>query len=428
MHWSNWSGSVTCTPLEIRYPASQEDIVSLVKECRAQGKTIRPVGSGHSFTPVAQTDAVMVSLENYQGIEYINWAKYQATVKAGTTIRNLGKLLFEQGLGQINLGDIDAQSIAGAISTGTHGSGAELGTIASQVVGLTLITAEGEIVECSPENQPEIFKAAQISLGALGIISKVTLQLVPAYVLDYEWRKMPLADGLDHLEAYKRDNRNFEFYWMPYTESILGKFMNLTDKKPRPKGLFRQFNETVLENVVLYGLSEIARLRPSTSQRMCKVMEKLTTSGHDITYSHEMYATQRWVRFQEMEYSIPAEHFTDVLTQIKETILAHQFAVNFPLECRFVKADDIPLSPAYGRDSAYIAVHMYKGMEYKAYFEAIEAIFRRYDGRPHWGKMHTLSAPDLAGLYPRWGDFHAVRHQLDPDGFFMNPHLQRLFG
>jgi FAD-linked oxidoreductase len=426
MRWSNWSGSVTCEPVEIHHPSSQEEIIALVKTCRAQGKKLRPVGSGHSFTPVAQTDDVMVSLDNYQGIEQIDREKHQAVVKAGTTIHNLGKLLFEAGLAQINLGDIDHQSIAGAISTGTHGSGAELGTIATQVIALTLITAEGEVLECSPTQEPDIFKAAQISLGALGIISKVTLQLVPAYALDYEWRKMPLNESLENIEQYKRENRNFEFYWLPYTERILGKFMNMTDKTPHAKGAFRRFNETVIENGALFLLSEVARLRPSTSQRMCKTLEALATSGHDITYSHQMYATERWVKFQEMEYSIPAEHFVTVLQTIKQTISEQHFAVNFPLECRFVKGDDIDLSPAYGRDSAYIAVHMYKGMAYKSYFEAIEAIFRQYDGRPHWGKMHTLKREDFETLYPRWEHFQGVRQQLDPSGIFLNSYLERV--
>jgi FAD-linked oxidoreductase len=422
----NWSGSVEFRPAEVRYPASLEEIATIVKECREKGRGLRVIGSGHSFTPLVATSGVLLSLDNYAGIEQVDREKQQAIVRAGTKIKQLGEELFQHGLAQPNLGDIDVQSIAGAVSTGTHGSGVTLGSLSTQLTGLTLITANGEIIECSEEENRELFKAAQVSFGALGIIARVKLQLVPAYKLHYVWRKMTLNDCLENIEKYKQENRNFEFFWVPHTEAVLAKFMNMTDEAPRPKNLFRQFNEIALENGVLWLLSEFCRLLPSRSVQVSRIIGSLISGGSDVNYSHKIFATPRLVKFQEMEYNLPAQHFVEALREIKATIDQRHFQVHFPIECRFVKEDDILLSPANGRASAYIAVHMYKGMEYRAYFQAMEEIFKKYQGRPHWGKMHTRSAADLKELYSEWERFQVVRQQIDPDGFFLNDHLRTL--
>src|SRR5215212_7511676 len=231
--WSNWSGSVTTSPVAIRYPTSLDEIVAIVRECRERGYGLRVAGAGHSFTPLAWTDGVLISLDRFTGLEHVDQAAAQATVRAGTQIKALGELLFAHGLGQANLGDIDVQSIAGAISTGTHGSGATLGSISTQVVGLTLVTASGELVECSETHNREMFKAAQVSLGALGIVTSVTLQLLPAYRLDYTWRRQTLDECLSNIEDERRENRNFEFFWLPYSNGTLTKRMNITDAPAR---------------------------------------------------------------------------------------------------------------------------------------------------------------------------------------------------
>ena len=425
--WQNWSGAVQFSPSAILNPSTQEELIAIVKDCRSKNRKLRVIGSGHSFVPLVQTDGVLVSLDNYAGIEAVDREKAQVTVKAGTKIKALGEELFKLGLAQPNLGDIDVQSIAGAISTGTHGSGLSLGSISTQVAGLTLVTAEGELVECSEEHNQEIFKAAQVSLGALGIISKVKLQLVPAFKLDYIWSRQSLDYCLENLEKYKQQNRNFEFFWIPYTKATLVKTMNPTDKEPQEKNLFRRFNEIVLENGVLWLLSEFSRFFPARAPGVARLIGGLISGGHDINYSHKIFATPRFVKFQEMEYNLPVEHFSAALCEIDECIRREKFEVHFPVECRFVKGDDIFLSPANGRDSAYIAVHMYKGMAYKPYFEAMEAIFKKYGGRPHWGKMHTRTAAELKELYPLWDRFQAVRQQLDPQGFFLNDHLRTVF-
>lgn len=426
MLWKNWSESVVCSPESMRYPTSQAEIVAILKECRQTGKKLRVVGSGHSFTPLVATDQVIVSLEGFQGLLHVDQDQQQVTVKAGTTIQNLGKLLLEQGLGQLNLGDIDKQSIAGAISTGTHGTGVTLGSVATQVVALTLVTASGEVIVCSETQNRDIFKAAQVSLGALGIITEVTLQCRPAYRLHYQWKKLSLVESLANLERYKQENRHFEFYWIPYSDVILGKFMNITEAPAKNHSRFRKFNEMALENGVFWLFSEMARKRPAASPRIARTLASLITAGEDIQYASQIFATPRLVKFQEMEYNFPAEHFVDVFNKIRAFIEDNRIEVHFPLECRFVHSDDIDLSPAYGRDSAYIAVHMYKGMEYRHYFEGVEAIFKEYGGRPHWGKMHTRTADELRQLYPRWEAFQQVRHQLDPEGFFLNDHLRKV--
>jgi FAD-linked oxidoreductase len=350
------------------------------------------------------------------------------TVLGGTPLKWLGEALLQRGLAQENLGDIDVQTITGAISTGTHGTGVRFGTLATQVAGLTLVTASGEIVELSPERDHDTFRAAQVSLGALGIIAAVTLRVVPAKRLRYQTKRETLQSCLDHLEQYKRDNSHFEFFWLPYTKWTQAKFTNETDAGPTGSNLWSEFNRIALENGLFWLLSEGARIAPPFSSMVSKISAMGIAPTTAVDYSHRIYATPRAVRFQEMEYNIPAERFTEVLREIEACINKNRFRVHFPIECRFVRGDDIWLSPAYGRDSAYIAVHMYEGMPYREYFAAVEEILQRYDGRPHWGKMHTLTAAALATRYPRWEDFQRVRARLDPTGVFLNDYLRGLFG
>lgn len=423
--FTNWSESVSFIPNQLHIPSTESELIELVNQCRAQKLRIRVVGAAHSFTRLIETRDVLVSLDKLEGIISVNTETKVARVWAGTKIKTLGHHLVANGLAQENLGDIDVQSIAGAISTGTHGTGVTLGSIATQVIGLRLITANGEVLDCSETENREVFKAAQVSMGMLGIITQVTLQCVPAFTLDYNWYPLRFDDVFAKLDELKA-NRNFEFFWLPHTEKTMVKTMNITDRAPRNKSLFRRFNENVLENTVLWGFSAVARQFPPLSKWMAKGIARLISNGHDVTASHETFATVRLVKFQEMEYSIPAEHFEDCLREIKACISDDHIRVHFPVECRFVAADDIPLSPAYQREAAYIAVHMFKGMPYKDYFDKMEAIFGKYQGRPHWGKIHTRTAKDLRTLYPLWDEFMTIRKQLDPDGLFMNEYLSEM--
>ncbi|MDP1744242.1 MAG: D-arabinono-1,4-lactone oxidase [Bacteroidota bacterium] len=425
-NWSNWSGSVQCAPKEIQKPASQEEIQTIIRNCVEQKSTIRMVGSGHSFTELVGTQGTIISLDLLQGLENIDTEKKVATVLAGTKLKSLGELLLSNDLAQKNLGDIDVQSIAGAASTGTHGTGVTLGSVSTQILEITLITAKGEIMVCSENQNKDIFKAAQVSLGTLGIITKIKLQLVPAYKLKYVKGKTSLDECLNNLEKYKNENRNFEFYWFPHTNIIQTKTLNITEEEPMKSSFMKYFNDMVLENGAFKVLSELCRLFPSLCKRVSKISAAAVSTGVDINYSTKIYATPRLVKFQEMEYNLPAEKAVEALNEMRECINAANFKVHFPIEVRFVKADDMYLSPAYQRDSVYIAVHMYKGMEYKTYFDAMETIFKKYNGRPHWGKMHTRTAKELSQLYPMWNKFQEVRNQLDPNGLFMNDYLKKL--
>lgn len=425
--WSNWSGSVKSAPQDVVKPRDIDELARLVRGYRKEGRHVRVVGAAHSFTPLAQSDDVLMSLDNMQGIASIDTTASTVTVLGGTRLKYLGEALFEQGMAQENLGDIDVQSISGAISTGTHGTGVGFGTLSTQVESLTLVTASGAILECSPARNADIFKAAQVSLGTLGIIAQVTLRVVPAKRMHYQAYRKKLTDCLANLEQYKQEHSHFEFFWFPYTDGVQAKFLNETTDPVSKSSFWGDFNKIVLENGVYWLLSEACRLVPRFCKTVCHISTQSIANINEINYSHRLFATPRLVRFQEMEYNIPAEHTATVISEIQACIEQYQFRVHFPVECRFVRADDIWLSPAYQRDSAYIAVHMYRGMPYQAYFQRVEAIFKRYQGRPHWGKMHTRSAGELANLYPRWHDFQRIRSDLDPHGMFLNSYLNTLF-
>lgn len=425
-HWSNWSGSVQSTPREIVKPQSIDELTRLVKGYGRQQRHIRVVGAGHSFTPIAQTDDVLVSLEAIQGLESVDKTAGTAIILGGTRLQALGEAFLEHGVAQENLGDIDVQSISGAISTGTHGTGIQFGNLSTQVAGLTLITANGELLECSSGQNADIFKAAQVSLGTLGIIARVKLRIVPAKRLNYRSQRQNISDVLDRLKQYKQDNSHFEFYCFPYSDGVQAKFTNETTEPVSKSSLWGDFNKIVLENGVYWVLSELCRMFPQACKGVSRLSAQAVGNINETNYSHRIFATPRVVRFQEMEYNIPAEHFSTVLNEIRQCIEQYQFQVHFPIECRFVKADDIWLSPACQRESAYIAVHMYRGMPYQFYFRHIEDIFKRYQGRPHWGKMHTRTAKELAQLYPHWNDFRRVRAELDPQGLFLNNYLREL--
>jgi FAD-linked oxidoreductase len=421
--WQNWSGVVRFRPRELARPRDIDDLARLVSEYSRTGRHVRVAGSGHSFTPLVQTEDVLISMAGLQGIIAEDKDRGTVTVLGGTPLKLLGEELFERGVAQENLGDIDVQTITGALSTGTHGTGVRYGTLSTQIAALTLVTAAGEVMECSPERDPEIFKAAQVSLGTLGVIAAVTLRVVPAKRLHYLARRERLETCLANLERYKTKHDHFEFYWFPYTKWTQVKLTDVTEAAAKGKHLWGTVNDIVLENGVFGAMSRLASVAP----RLCPVINNASALGissvDEVDYSHRIYSTRRLVRFNEMEYNVPAEHAQTVLVEMEECINRRKFAVNFPVEVRFVHSDDIWLSPAYRRESCYIAVHMYRPIPYRDYFEAIEEIFTRHQGRPHWGKLHTCDAAYLEAHYPRWSDFKRVRQVLDPQGIFLNDYL-----
>jgi FAD-linked oxidoreductase len=427
--WTNWSGSVRCRPASIARPRTLDELRRIVTAAAADGATagLRVAGSGHSFTPLAATEGTLVSLEHAAGVVSTDKEARVADVLAGTTLRRLGPELAAAGLAMENLGDIDAQALAGALATGTHGTGAGLGSLSTQIAGLRLVLADGDVLDLSPVGDADLFKAAQVSLGALGVVWQVRLRLVPVFRLRYVRRNMDLEDCLARLPEL-REHRHFELYWFPFTARAATKTMDETTEPSTAGGFGRWFDDIVLENGAFGLLSEACRLVPSLCAPVSRLSAAVVSEGSRIGASYRVFATPRHVRFQEMEYAVAADRGPDCLREIRRFVDEKKPAVHFPVEFRLVKADDIWLSPAFGRDSVYIAVHMYRGMPYRAYFDGVEAIFRNHGGRPHWGKMHTRTAAELEALYPEWGRFHEVRRRLDPRGVFLNPYLRGLFG
>ncbi len=424
----NWAQNVEWTPAEIAYPSTELEIQEIVLRAANDRKKLRVIGAGHSFTALCETDSILMSLDSYQGLISVDHDRCQATVRGGTRLKLLGELLFQEGMAMENLGDIDVQSIAGTISTGTHGTGKSFGTISTQVVALKFVNGKGELVSCSVTEETDLFRAAQVSLGLLGIIIEVTLQCVPVYTLLLQNHKESLDAVLSTVDTRNDENRNFEYYWLPYTKTAWTKATNITTEKPDRTSFLNYWTEFVLENYSFKVLCEIARLFPSQNQRISRIVAMSVPTGRKVNYSHKIYVTQRLVKFTEMEYNIPAEAYQEVWKEVVRTINRGRFDVHFPIENRWVKGDDIFLSPASGRDSAYIACHVYQGKDFRDYFHTLEEIFRSFGGRPHWGKMNTLTADDVREIYPEFSRFERIRQLHDPDGVFINPYVEMLLG
>jgi len=430
VQFRNWSESVHCEPEQFLAPKNLTELQHIVKKAYDEGRKIRVVGAGHSFTPLVATSDIMVSIHHLSGIDHIDRNEHQVTVWGGSNLKELGAQLWQQGYAMENLGDINKQSIAGAISTGTHGTGIEFGSLSTQAVGITLLQANGEIMEINADEHSELLRAAQLSLGMLGIIVKVTLKVLPAYQLVSRSYRLSLEDSLEQLETLRVNHRNMELYWFPFTNTVQIKTLDIANGQEDMEDDQQQnlFKKIVVENGLFWMMSEVSRIVPRSAKAISTLSALGVPVGTETNNSHEIYATPRLVKFQEMEYCVPMENLPTILRTIDNTIRREKYAVHFPLECRFVKRDNIWLSPSYERDSAYIAVHMYKGMEFSPYFQALEDIFKQYDGRPHWGKMHTMKREELEVAYPKMADFVAVRNHLDERGVFLNEYMKGLFG
>jgi L-gulonolactone oxidase len=327
-----------------------------------------------------------------------------------------------------NLGDIAYQSIAGAISTATHGTGVGLTGLAGAVVGMRLITGDGGVIDCSAEQDPELFHVARVGLGATGIVSTVTLQCEPAFNLRAVESPARVDELLANLDEHVHGNDHFEFFWVPHTGWALTKWNNRTDEPERPRGRWQAFrDDLLLSNTAFGALCRIGRLRPTLIPRLSRM---IPSSGRVeyIERSYRVFASPRLVRFYEMEYAIPIEHAAEALNRVRDFVKRSGLMISFPVEVRFTASDDIPLSTAYGRTTCYIAVHVFQGTQYQQYFEAVEDIMDDYGGRPHWGKLHFQTAETLAPRYPEWDRFQAIRARIDPAGLFTNAYLDRVLG
>jgi FAD-linked oxidoreductase len=428
LRWRNWSGAQQASPSRILAPVDEGAIVEAVRAAARRGETVRVAGSGHSFTPLVPTDGTMLRLDRHAGLVAVDVAAGTAIVRAGTTIRALGPLLAAHGLALANQGDIDAQAIAGAVGTGTHGTGAALGSLSSQVTGLRLVTASGEPIACDAVRERDLFDAARVNLGVLGAVSELTLRVRPAYrLVDTRWRE-DLGALLDRIDALGAQHRHFEFFWFPHADEALVKTLDETDEPATPRRAARVASEVLLENAALWVLCELARNDGARAPKLGRFATRTAGPTRHVDISSRVFASARLVRFNEMEYALPRDAGPDCVREIRAWIEASRPGVVFPIEYRLVAADDIWLSPFQGRASCTIAVHQYAKQDWRPYFDAIEAIFRNHRGRPHWGKLHTRVAGELADLYPHWDDFRRVRRVLDPDGRFLNPYLRSLLG
>ena len=426
--WRNWAGNQKASPVSIDAPRSVAELAALVASASEQGQKVKAVGSGHSFTSAAATNGRMIRLENLNGILHVDRATCRVTVGAGTRLSELNTLLDAEGLALANLGDIAYQTVAGAISTSTHGTGKALTGLAGQVVAMKLVNGLGEIIECSQSVNPHIFDVARVSVGALGVITEYTLQAVPSFRLRALEQPMRLDDVLENAHDLASTNDHFEFFWIPHTKWALTKRNNRTEDElqplPRVKGWIEK---TFMENYAFGAVCRIGRARPSLIPRLATALPS-SGSREYVDQSFKIFASPRIVRFYEMEHALPVEALVPALKEIRAMVDRKGYLLNFPVEVRFTKGDDVPLSTAYGRDSAYIAVHVYKGMECQPFFRDVEDILRAYDARPHWGKMHYREADELSKLYPRWDEFITLRNQLDPQRTFSNAYSDTVFG
>jgi len=427
-------------------PRTEAEISAAVKAAAADGLVVRALGSGHSFTSAAATAGVALDLSRWSGITAADTQTGLVTVRAGTMLRALNAELGGLGLAMANLGDIDAQTLAGALSTGTHGTGARLGGLATQVEALDLVLADGSLVTCSAASRPELFAAARVGLGALGVITSVTLRCVPSFTLAADERPVPVDEVLEQFDSLAAANDHFEFYWFPYGRQALVKRNNRLspgDRDPKAPGRpagpagplvaampgWRRFWEfEVMENAAFGALCRLGRARPPLIPALNRFSSAALSSRSYADVSHRVFVTPRRVRFVESEYAVPRESLLYVLGELRRQVPRLADPVMFPVEVRVAAADDIWLSTAYGRDTAYVAIHQYTGLPYRSYFDLFESIVASVAGRPHWGKMHTLGTGRLRALYPRYDEFRRVRAEVDPEARFGNAYLTQVLG
>ncbi|MDI2032658.1 D-arabinono-1,4-lactone oxidase [Saccharopolyspora sp. TS4A08] len=428
--WTNWGRTATARPARTATPRDTSEAAEVIAAATRDGLRVRPIGSGHSFSAVASPESgVALDLRHFTGIVHADPATGLVTAHGGTPLHVLNAELDGLGLAMANLGDIDQQTLAGAISTGTHGTGAGLGGLSTQVEALDLLLADGSEVSCSAAENPELFAAARLGLGALGVITTVTLRCVPSFTLSAEEGPAPLEEVLGDFHGLAEANDHFEFHWFPHSHHAMVKRNNRHPGPPRPLSPARHFLEyEVMENRLFGAVCGVGRAVPALVRPLSRLCASTWSARSYRDRSYRVFTTPRRIRFVESEYAFPREVVPEVLRELRAATERLADPVMFPVEVRVARADDVWLSTAHGRDTGYVAVHQYLGMPYRSYFDAFESIARDAGGRPHWGKMHRLDATALSGLYPRFTEFRQVRDSVDPGGIFHNAYLERVLG
>jgi FAD-linked oxidoreductase len=438
--WQNWAENVTASPARVRMPSSTAEVADEVVKAGADGLTIRMAGTGHSFTPTVCTDGVLLRPDGLTAIRSIDADAGLVTAEAGCPLRTLNEELFAHGLSLTNMGDIQVQTVAGATQTGTHGTGKASGGMAAQIAGLELVLADGSIVTCpadptSTDTSPEqpgpadLFAAARVGLGALGLLTAVTFRAEPTFLLQAREEPMRWSEVMSRLPELISDNEHFEFFWFPHSEGCLTKRNNRSAGPAQPLPAWRNWlDDEFLSNSVFGATCRIGYLAPATIKRVNSAASRALSARTYTDAPYRVFTSPRRVRFKEQEYAIGVEHLADALGEVRSLFARRDWLISFPIEVRVAPADDPWLSTAYGRDSAYIAIHVFHASPHAEYFRDVESIMTAVGGRPHWGKMHTRDAEYLRGVYPKFDDFVAIRDAVDPDRRFSNDYLRQVLG
>lgn len=429
--WRNWAGTERVTPARVVRPETADAVAAAVRDAVRDGLPVKAVGSGHSFTGAAVAPGVQLRPHGGARIVHVDHASSLVTVEAGMPLHRLTAALAEEGLALEVMGDIDRQTLAGAVSTGTHGSGARFRIMPDQIRALEMVLADGSVVTCSATERPRLFEAARLGLGALGVLTKLTLQCVPLYALRAVDAKMPLDRTLEEVDELAAANDHFEFFWFPHTTTALTRrFTRLpvtTTLRPM-SAVSRYVDDRIVTNLGFEALLRAGTRRPSLVPGITRLVTRAISEREFTDLAPKVFASARNVRFREGEYAVPRTELVGALRELRRWVDTHDETVSFPFEVRFARADDVWLSPAYGRDVAFVAFHQYHRMPHARWFAVCEDVLGAAGGRPHWGKLHRLDAASLAARHPRFADFTALRDELDPHGVFANPYLDRVLG
>lgn len=430
--WVNWSRLESARPERVEEPADTAAIVAAVERARTEGTTVKMVGTGHSFTAISAPEHTMLRPTRLGGILSVDRDAMTVTALAGTQLKVLNAELERMGLSLHNMGDIAEQTLAGATSTGTHGTGGIAAGLSAQLCGLQLVTGTGEVITATETENPEVLELARVGLGALGVLTTLTFRVEPLFVLEATETPMSWDEALEGFDERTAAHHHVDTYWFPHTDRMLTKTNDRLDvpvSEAEPLSRLRYWwDDEFLSNTLFGGLNKVTNRFPGTIRSLNQLSSRMLSARTYSDVAHKVFTAPRTVRFREMEYAVPREAGLAALREARAAIDASDLTITFPVEIRVTPADDIPLSSSTGRDSFYLAFHTHVDADHRAYFELVEPIMRAHDGRPHWGKVHTRTAADLAPAYPRFEEFLALRDRLDPDRVFANAYLRRVLG
>ncbi|WP_448853609.1 D-arabinono-1,4-lactone oxidase [Corynebacterium frankenforstense] len=430
--WHNWSGAQAARPAEVARPATEAEVVETVTRAAEAGLHVKTVGAGHSFSGVAVTDGVLISLDELSGVVNVDREAMEVTFLAGTRLRDVPRLLRPHGLALANQGDVDPQSLAGAIATSTHGTGLGFTGLAGMVRGQRIVTSDGTVHDVGPGD--ELFELGRVHLGALGVVTRVTVAVVETFVLAAVERAEPVAALRDDFARAAASADHVEYYWFPGTDVAHVKRntrhrLAERDRVAAPIPRWRAVLEDELANNVAYrAMCALGHFAPSTTPTLNRLSARFLAQREYSDLAHDVFVSARRVRFNEMEYAVPLADAAEVLGEVHRRLDSRDVQVTFPIEVRATGADEVPLSTGYGRESCYIAVHRYHRDDHEELFELIEPVLVAAGGRPHWGKLHTLDHDGLAAVHPHLDAVGELRARVDPQGVFRNPMVDRIFG